>query len=444
MNACRVRRAGIIGLAVVGILTASWVLPPFIHQSLRLCPVRPDGVSEASALPQFARRYGVDCAVCHTVVPRLTPVGYKFRRAGFRMPDEYGEEAKFTGLKDIYGVRVRQQYTVNAAATDATAANVKVPATNAFTTPELNLYPISGAFGKWWATRTELAVTSGEAIAVENAYIRATYPKGDWIFSTRAGIMHPYEGYGGSDESFGNFDPLFLSNSAKNGAFDTGVMLVGQNQSGAEGNIGYKDSTLSVAILNGYNTLKTAANKADDNNLRDLRVFFNQMIGERAAASVLYVNGKTSQPTDVTATITAAGGTNAATWINNYERLALFASCEVLGPKLNLLGGFGIGRDHLPRVLTAATDNTDRFNNTGWFGEVQSKLHEHLTAGARYDTFKPSTRTAGNRLSSLTFTAAMPFEYIKFLADYQIARAQSLIGKDRTDNKVILEWQAAF
>lgn len=40
----------------------------------------------ASAFPNFARKYGVPCARCHSMVPRLNPFGYAFYRAGFRMP----------------------------------------------------------------------------------------------------------------------------------------------------------------------------------------------------------------------------------------------------------------------------------------------------------------------------------------------------------------------
>ena len=43
-----------------------------------------------SALPMFARRYGVGCSTCHTSAPRLNETGYQFRAAGFRMPNEIG------------------------------------------------------------------------------------------------------------------------------------------------------------------------------------------------------------------------------------------------------------------------------------------------------------------------------------------------------------------
>ena len=50
-----------------------------------------------SAMPMFARKYNVDCLTCHTAIPALNETGYKFRAAGYRMPEEIGkaQERKF-------------------------------------------------------------------------------------------------------------------------------------------------------------------------------------------------------------------------------------------------------------------------------------------------------------------------------------------------------------
>jgi len=45
-------------------------------------------VSEAFAIPTFARRYATSCATCHEAYPRLNAVGDSFRMAGFRFPDD--------------------------------------------------------------------------------------------------------------------------------------------------------------------------------------------------------------------------------------------------------------------------------------------------------------------------------------------------------------------
>src|SRR5262247_1802288 len=54
---------------------------------------------ECSAMPMFARRYNVPCSTCHTSPPRLNETGYRFRAAGFRMPEELGHALE--GKQDL-------------------------------------------------------------------------------------------------------------------------------------------------------------------------------------------------------------------------------------------------------------------------------------------------------------------------------------------------------
>ncbi len=50
--------------------------------------------SSATAMPNFARREGFSCTVCHTTIPRLTRFGYEYRNSGFRTPNLIGEAIK--------------------------------------------------------------------------------------------------------------------------------------------------------------------------------------------------------------------------------------------------------------------------------------------------------------------------------------------------------------
>src|SRR5262245_17015193 len=38
----------------------------------------------ASAVPAFARRYGLECAVCHDAWPHLNRTGWSFKMSGYR------------------------------------------------------------------------------------------------------------------------------------------------------------------------------------------------------------------------------------------------------------------------------------------------------------------------------------------------------------------------
>ncbi len=68
----------------------------------------------ANAMPNFARKYGAPCSMCHTTIPRLNETGYKFRAAGFRLPEEIGKpEAKFD-LADFVAARIQLRYDTQA------------------------------------------------------------------------------------------------------------------------------------------------------------------------------------------------------------------------------------------------------------------------------------------------------------------------------------------
>jgi hypothetical protein len=70
-------------LKTLGLLAALWSLPPMIHQILHRCPVRPDGINQADAVPAYARKYGVSCMQCHTAYPTLNAYGRLFKLNGY-------------------------------------------------------------------------------------------------------------------------------------------------------------------------------------------------------------------------------------------------------------------------------------------------------------------------------------------------------------------------
>jgi hypothetical protein len=69
------------------------------------------GARDADAMPNFARKLGVPCGTCHTTIPRLNETGYKFRAAGFRLPEMIGksEDQKFE-LGDYFAGRLQARY----------------------------------------------------------------------------------------------------------------------------------------------------------------------------------------------------------------------------------------------------------------------------------------------------------------------------------------------
>ncbi len=92
--------------------TANRKLPIFIALILIiLTGVLLATVRDSEAIPAWARKYGVDCSLCHyPAVPRLSSFGQKFRWAGYRMPDEFGKEQDVTRVGDFFSTRVRARF----------------------------------------------------------------------------------------------------------------------------------------------------------------------------------------------------------------------------------------------------------------------------------------------------------------------------------------------
>src|SRR5438128_10160340 len=176
------------------------------------------GTANVNAMPNFSRKLGVPCSTCHTTIPRLNEVGYKFRAAGFRMPESIGkEEEKKFELGDFFAGRVQARYDtqVTNQPNGAAVANVVggVPGsrtrTNAFSYLETTVYPLTGSWGKYFGSLSELSFSPEDFFEVENAYVRVAKGNENRFFTARAGVFHPWEGFGASDRPFSNGRTLF-------------------------------------------------------------------------------------------------------------------------------------------------------------------------------------------------------------------------------------------
>ena len=68
-------------------------------------------LNTANALPMWARKYNMNCDGCHApAVPRLNAKGFAFKWAGYRMPDEIGEDQEVKNVSDYVAARAQLQY----------------------------------------------------------------------------------------------------------------------------------------------------------------------------------------------------------------------------------------------------------------------------------------------------------------------------------------------
>ena len=464
MKTDRIGRAGALALTVVGLLAVSWVLPPAVHQARRLCPVRPDGVSEASAYANFARRYGVSCSVCHVSFPQLNDVGYKFRVAGYRMPDEIGADAKWSNWGDNASLRFSENY--NVASTKGNKSST--PETNGFANSGLETYPLEGAFGKYVAANDEVDFAAGKtnttkgtagSVSMSTLNLLATLPLTTDSFVTfRTGLMSGFQGYGASDRGVGNVSPTFkpTPNQVQPGPGKvTSFTYPGFAASGEGLEIAYnwKGTHVSAQVVNGYNSFNNSPNQGEDNHLKDYGFFVNQMLpfNESAVAAYFYKGSAGYGQSTLISNNGVAGAESASSpfnsaWMDNYYRGILYATIKALpADKLDLLLGVCDGTDQTFDLRT--NDPSHRFHSMGWFATlqtVQQVMAHQLTAALSYGTDRASTDTAGNRVSDVTLSFAVPIENNKFGIDFQTQRTQAVGTQDTTADIAQASWTFMF
>ena len=92
--------------------------------SLAILMVMP---GDAHAIPAWARKYNMNCSGCHSpAVPRLNGKGYAFKWAGYRMPEEIGENQEVKQVSEYLAARFVFNYSWNKTQTEPTEVNALV------------------------------------------------------------------------------------------------------------------------------------------------------------------------------------------------------------------------------------------------------------------------------------------------------------------------------
>ena len=367
-------------------------------------------------MPQFARKYKMACSGCHDALafPRLNDVGYKFRRAGFRMPENIGKEelADFT-LGDYFSARAQVDNT-----TAVDHVNGATTTSNTFT-GEMNLYALTGSFQKYFASETELTLSPGGSPDIENAYGRVVYG-GEHLWVTgRAGVFHAFEGLGASDRSLGPSRPLIFDLTPNHNQ-DTLMRMVELNRIGVDVGVQWEDTSLSVEIVNRAHpeiadgSIGPTATGADGGGGKDLIVAANQILGTRSGVSAYWAHGTAALPFDPES---FAAGTGTETWNNRYDKVAAFASGGTAS--LLFLGGAQLGFDH---ALDMTSGAKTRFTSIGGFVEANLGVTPYLVGYVRADYFDPSTSVDSNHVVAGTVGALIFQDWVSITPELQVRR----------------------
>src|SRR3972149_76272 len=174
---------------------------------------------KAHAIPAWARKYDQPCVMCHyPAVPRLNPLGHKFRQAGFRMPDEFNQEIKAENVSHYVSARGRGQY-VFTDLEDKMARDI-----SDFRWKDTTLF-YAGPVGRNFAGFAELEWEAEDAIGLV-ASISGLLGSPDHFTPPRVGRFHTLSrvGFGGFDRPTGISTPAIRSsNLTKNVKFTLGA-----------------------------------------------------------------------------------------------------------------------------------------------------------------------------------------------------------------------------
>ncbi|MBI4925129.1 MAG: hypothetical protein HY843_04320 [Bdellovibrio sp.] len=393
------------------------------------------------AMPNFARKYGVSCSACHTIVPKLNRDGYEFRAAGFRYPTDVGIEeqggnkknpeataSKKFNLGDTFAARIQQRYIYSHTTDPAAAAT---PMSHDFNFHEFTFYPLTFSWGKYFGSLTEFSLAPDKAFEIENAYVRLAIGSESGWFMAKAGIMHAWEGLGASDRPVGLNRPLFQSEKATNASFKLWSMDEQAVEAGYH--LATTGTTLLTRFSNGISTtdpaqgggFKKAAGTPDK---KSYQFFANQILGDASALSLYYYHGAGMAP--------AAAPTD----LDTFWRMAVYANYFVLPNHLNLLAGYSVGADDHETAAVASS------KNKGWFTEADYHFSDDFAMGVRYETWDPNTQTDNNaKTAGALFANYYVTNGLQILGEYRRVSTENAGGfankiDDKFEAKAIFIW----
>ncbi len=396
------------------------------------------------SMPNFSRKYDKNCGMCHTQIPKLNKTGYEFRLAGYRLPDEIGQKEEPFNLGEFFAARSQTQYTYSTHKFDVVAG--KNGSNSQLELKEITLYPLTGSWGGNFGSLAELSMAPDDVFEVENAYVRAVYGDADGWYHGTLGVMHAWEGWGASDRPLGLSRPLFQKQTAKGSPF----FLWSLDEVAIEG--GYHSvktgTSISARIGNGivWNEAGDAAEPAQGGALKkadapgkqdkSYQIVLNQIVRKESGFTAYYYRGTVPfpAPNPVPANITK----------DTFHRLAAYANWFAVPKKVNLLAGYGYGKDSL--ADSNVTGGADVGKSSGYFAEADYHVTENrLALGARYDGFDPSNKVTHNNQKMFgLFANYTPVEHLQFIGEYSQKKTEQTAGGENKDNQFAVNFIFIF
>ena len=245
--------------------------------------------SSASALPAWSRKYSVPCSTCHyPAPPRLNVYGQKFRRAQYRLPDEFNKEADWKSVGNYAAMRIRGGYDYDSPENGFPGeTGVK----SGFKLNDATLF-FAGPVARNFSGFVELERPGNEEIIEAVVSIGGVHGTPDSFWSFRLGQFHTLArvGFGGLDRPTGLTTPLALSRALVSG----NAFKLNQDQVGLEVTYVNGNSRIIGQILNG-SSLTTGSpaaaattDQADQNRDKDYVLAYELLWGKTASGLTVF------------------------------------------------------------------------------------------------------------------------------------------------------------
>jgi hypothetical protein len=394
-------------------------------------------VRHADATPNFARKYGADCAMCHyPVVPRLNSFGQQFRRAGYRTPAEFNKDQDLMKVGDFLAARMRAQF-----AYENTEGTVE---RSEFRFPDVSLF-YSGAISRNFSAWVHVFASNSTNVDV-HGHLQGIYGKPDQFVSVRVGQMHmlQQEGIGGFDRPTGiTLSPtqsvVLTSTSALTGGtaekFNFDLRQKGVELAYVRGR-----GRLLLQISNGLDQNGSGtANAGDIDPDKDYLVAYDHILDDIASGFTLfYYHGTTHAGTPLIPPNTPNLSQQFDFSRYGFNLSKIFA-LEGLG-FFELQGGYVRSYDNNPASVITGQADRDIQGNAFYVESQQYITGPELTFYERYSWIDPNTDQSHDTQQYVTAGVVTPVQtWLRATAEYNYVYNR-LTGI--TSNSLLLELQA--
>ena len=359
-------------------------------------------VSEAHAIPAWARKYNMNCSGCHLpTVPRLNATGIQFKWAGYRMPDEIGEQMEVKKIEEYLAARGILRYSYAKTEREPADENsLGIPTASVFAAG-----PVGARYGAFFEFEREAEGTvdlTGQAVAV--------WGKDKSFGGVRLAQGHILVGgaVAGFDRATGILTPLPLSAatttavpfrfSGDQSAIEAFYVLGGRNRT-------------SVQLLNGTVAAADEAEMEGRTSTKKNWLVSNQLMWDDDGAGLTTI-----------AYFGNAIGLDEANLDASSRFTRLAASANKYFGSVEILGGYVYSKDsRLPVGVAPAFPSSSITGSAFWVSGQYYAPKTFWTVFGRYEFLDPNRDGSDDALRRFVVGSVLPVnvpEYIRLGVEY--------------------------